>query len=227
MTLVRSGWAWVAVLGLAAGCNPPEVSCGAGTVLMGDQCVASNPDSMGMMMDPPPSGSDAGTSTMDPPPPPPPPPGTDGGPGWSTTDPMAPPIEPGCDMATGECEAWADTLVELLAAHPGRGCSEAVTRPEGLQAVAERHALHQADIDMLDSTSPDGDLFRQVRDAGVHFMNAGALFSVGNQGAADVMGRWADRGATSMVLDQCWTMAGVSFATGESGWSYATVLLAR
>lgn len=208
------------------GCTPPpEVSCGPGTVLQGDQCVA---DSTGMMMDPPPSGTDAGTPSMMDPPPPPPPRG-DAGADWSDTPPMmGPPPSPGCDVASGECAEWADELLALLGAHPGRGCSEALARSDGMQAVADRHALHQADVDMLDSTSPDGDLFRQVRDEGVRFMNAGALFSVGRLGAADVMDRWAEGGSgTREVLNQCWTMAGVSFSTGESGWSYATVLLAR
>ncbi|MCA9605817.1 MAG: hypothetical protein KC619_09490 [Myxococcales bacterium] len=220
MLVVRSFGAGLFAVVCVLGCDPPEgVSCGPGTVLVGDQCVADRGD--GGSMSPPP-GSDAGV--MDPPPPP----RTDAGVEWSDTPPVTgPPPEPGCDMATGECAAWADALVTLLAAHPGRGCAEAIARPEGMQAVADRHARHQAEVDMLDSTSPDGDLFRQVRDEGVPFMYAGALFSVGRLGAEDVMGRWAEGGGTREVLDQCWTMAGVSFATGESGWSYATVLLAR
>lgn len=223
MTAFRLVGAGLFALVCVLGCNPPEVSCGPGTVLMGDQCVAQSSTSDAGTMSPPP-GTDGGTPMMDPPPPP----GTDAGAEWSDTPPvMGPPPEPGCDMATGECAAWADELVTLLAAHPGRGCGDAITRPDGMQAVADRHAQHQADVDMLDSTSPDGDLFRQVRDAGVRYMNAGALFSVGRLGAEDVMDRWADGDGTRDVLDQCWTMAGVSFATGESGWSYATVLLAR
>ena len=224
MNVVRMGWACSAAFALLAGCTTPEpLSCGPGTVQSGDQCVA-DPGTTMMMMDPPMSDpTDAGTSM----PPPPPPPDTDAGDSWSTTPPGAPPGAPGCDMATGECEEWADELVELLATHSGRGCGAEVTRPEGMQSIADRHALHQAGIDMLDSSSPDGDLFEQVRAGGVHFMFAGALFSVGRTGAADIMGRWADGSDTAAVLDQCWTMAGVSFATGESGWSYATVLLAR
>lgn len=223
MTFGRARWAGLVAFCMV-GCTPPEVSCGPGTVLQGDQCVA---DSTGMMMDPPPSGTDAGTPSMMDPPPPPPPPG-DAGDGWSDTPPMmGRPPTPGCDMATEECAEWADALAALLEAHAGRGCATPIERPAGMQAVAERHALHQAEIDMLDATSPDGDLFAQVEEAGVRFMNAGALFSVGRFGADDTMERWADRAATREVLDQCWTMAGVSYATGESGWSYATVLLAR
>lgn len=213
----------LAVMALSLfGCDTPEtLSCGPGTVQSGDQCVA-DPGTTMMMMDPP-----SPPSMMDPPPPMDPPPGTDGGPGWGTTDPMAPPGEPGCDAAEGECGEWADELVAMLAANPGRGCEAPLTRPEGMQTIAQRHAAHQASIDMLDASSPDGNLFEQIRDSGVTFMFGGALFSVGRTGAGDVMGRWADGSDTAAVLDQCWTMTGVSFATGESGWSYATVLLAR
>jgi len=130
-------------------------------------------------------------------------------------------------MASGECSEWADTLVALIASHPERACGEALTRPDGLQGIADRHALHQAGVDMLDPTSPDGDLFQQIRASGVTFMNAGALFSVGRSGADDVFARWAAGEDTGAVLSPCWTMAGVSFATADSGWSYATVLLAR
>ena len=213
------------VLLSAFGCDTPEMSlsCGPGTVQSGDQCVA-DPGTTMMMTDPPspPTMMDP-PSTMDPPPPP----SGDAGPMWGSTDPMAPPGEPGCDMAMGECAAWADDLVALIAANPGRGCASALVRPEGMQTVADRHAAHQASVDMLDATSPDGNLFEQVRTAGVTFMFAGALFSVGRTGAGDVMGRWSEGSDTAAVLNQCWTMAGVSFATGESGWSYATVLLAR
>lgn len=220
----RSGWAGLLALGIV-GCNAPEVVCGPGTVLAGNQCVADPGGSMGMMMPPPSSsGTDAGTPS----PPPPPPPATDAGDSWSTTPPsMGRPPSPGCSMSTGECEEWADTLAALVAAHPGRGCPAAMERPDGIQGVAERHALHQASVDRLDSTSPDGDLFRQVRSSGVRFMYAGALFSVGRLGAEDVMDRWTDRAETREVLGQCWTMMGVSFATADSGWSYATLLLAR
>lgn len=130
-------------------------------------------------------------------------------------------------MATGECAEWATALAALIAAHPGRGCASPVTRSAGIQGVADRHAAYQASVDMLDASSPDGDLFAQVRSSGETFMFAGALFSVGRMGAADVMGRWADGSDTAAVLNQCWTKAGISFATGASGWSYATVLLAR
>ncbi len=226
MTILRCLGSGAFALVCVLGCNPPELSCGPGTVQMGDQCVADPGSSgmMGMMMNPPPGGTDAGT----PPPPPPPPPGSGARPEWSDTPPvMGPPPEPGCDMASGECAAWADELVSLLAAYSGRRCADEITRPDGMQAVADRHAMHQASVDRLDSSSPDGDLFRQIRDSGVRFMNAGALFSVGRLGAEDVMDRWADGEGTRDVLGQCWTMAGVSFATADSGWSYATVLLAR
>jgi len=237
MRVTRIGWALGASLLLtAAACDSPgSVVCGPGTVQVGSQCVAGGPDGMGMMMnDPPPTpppsgGTDAGPGggTMDPPPPMG---GADAGPDFRSTPPgpMGRPPSPGCDTSDGDdCAAWADALAALIASHEGRGCGDDLTRPSELQGIAERHAQHQASVDMLDPTSPDGDLFRQIRDADVVFMNAGALFSVGNYGAEDVMDRWLDGADTTDVLDQCWTMAGVGFATGESGWSYATVILAR
>jgi len=217
MQWIRFGWALGASLLLVAACDSPGgVVCGPGTVQVGSQCVAGGGDGMGMMMNDPP--------------PPPPMGGADAGPDFRSTPPgpMGAPPEPGCDTAMGDdCAAWADALAALIGSHEGRGCGDELTRPSELQGIAERHAQHQASVDMLDPTSPDGDLFRQIRDADVVFMNAGALFSVGNYGAEDVMDRWLDGSDTAGVLGQCWTMAGVSFATGESGWSYATVILAR
>lgn len=205
------------LLGLLVGCDSSAVSCGPGTVLMDDVCVAVPP---GTDAGPPPPMTDAG-------PPSTPPPATDAGPeGWSTLPPgtSAP---PGCDEASGECDAWEAELANLLGAHPGRGCTTPFTIDSGAQGIAEAHAAHQAGLDMLTAASPSGDLFGQMRAAGVEFRYAGALFSVTRDGAADVMGRWAESGDRREVLDQCWTVGGVAIATSETGASYVTVVLGR
>ncbi|MGE0790893.1 MAG: CAP domain-containing protein [Sandaracinaceae bacterium] len=200
----------------SAGCQTPNVTCGSGTVLVGDTCVPeamANADA-GPPLPPPPPYMDAGA----------PPPGVDAGEGWSTIPPGTP---PGCDEASGECDAWEAQLLALLEGHPGRGCSTPIAIDPATQAVSDAHAAHQASIDMITATSPSGDLFAQMRAGGAEFMVGGALFSVSRAGAEDIMARWASSPDRAAVLDQCWTIAGVSIATSETGASYTTVLLGR
>ena len=214
---------WLLAAALA-GCDGAAtmVRCGAGTVLSGDTCVPAPmgpaPLSDGGSADAGPSGGrDAG----------PPAERDAGNGGWTTTGPGGPPVGEGCDEASGECAAWEAELRTLLANHPLRGCSAPMPLDAGAQAVADRHAAHQASIDMLTSESPAGDLFQQLRAEGTTFGYGGALFSATRDGAADVMTRWGDSSNTAAQLAPCWTMAGVAVATSATGASYVSVILAR
>jgi uncharacterized protein YkwD len=134
----------------------------------------------------------------------------------------------GCDAATDECDAWEDAIaIALVEAQMAAGCSRAMVNDDRIDTIAENHAAHQAAIDMLTSESPDGSLFTQVGDAGVEFRDVAALFSVTVDGPEDVMRRWAAGSDTAPMLGRCDSAMGVGVATGESGDSYVTVLMAR
>lgn len=219
MRTASFGCVWLLLLGV--GCDGGgSVSCGPGTVQMGDQCVAVPPGTDAGPPSTPPPMSDAGPATM-------PPPDTDAGPdGWSTLPPGTG-APPGCDEAAGECDAWEQELHALIEGHAGRGCAAPLAIDPAAQAVADAHAAHQASLDMITASSPDGDLFGQMRAMGAEFMYAGALFSVTREGASDVMSRWVMSPERRAVLDQCWTIGGVAVATSETGASYVTVVLGR
>ncbi len=195
------------VLLLTAGCDAPQLRCSTG-------CAGSLADA-GL------PGDDAGmveiVETADAASPAP----HDGGACWTLEPPGAPPAAQGCDEASGECERWAAQLVGSLA-----GCAPAID--PAAQAIAARHAQHQADLDRMTSESPDGSLFDQLRAAGVSFRDAGAAFSVTREGPTDVLARWSASPGTRPILDRCWTHAGAAFRTSETGASYVTlVLIAR
>lgn len=194
------------VLLLAAGCDGPALRCSSG-------CTSARSDAG----PPDDAGAAAIVESADAAPPAP-----DGGSGgWTLEPPGTPPIAPGCDGASDECDAWAATLVGALP-----GCALAID--PGAQAIAERHAQHQADLDRLTSASPDGSLFDQLRAGSVRFRDAGAAFSVTRQGPADVLARWSENEATAAILERCWTHAGAAFRTSDTGASYVTlVVIAR
>ncbi len=231
----------VAALVLVGGCGN-EVSCGPGTVKIGSSCVAEDGPGPGTTSfgDGGASGGDDGTTT-----------GGGGGGGTTTgggggggggADGDAgpafgtePPVDggsfggpPGCDEAGGECDEWEDGIAEAFRARQeAAGCSAELVLDERVDRVAERHAQHQADVDRLDSSSPDGNLFEQIVDEGVRFMNAGALFSVTRLGAEDVVDRWATDPEKVGIMDRCGYMTGIGVRTSETGASYVTILIVK
>lgn len=143
--------------------------------------------------------------------------------GWSLDPPGTPPPDPGCDAARGECDAWEAELVRQIEA--ARSCSTPLTIDGAAQAIAQRQADYQAEVDRLTSASPDGSsLFDQLRAAGSSFHDAGAVFSVTRQGPSDVLARWRANAETAPIVAGCWTHAGAAFSTSTTGASYVTVL---
>jgi len=208
------------------GCGQ-DIICGPGTHRIGDVCLADDgttpPHDAGTTTPPPPPLGDGGTTT------PPPPPG-DGG-GWSTSPPVdgsTSAAPPGCDDGAGECAMWAREIFDALAARQAAaGCRTPPAMDARVTGIADRHAHYQASVDRLDASSPDGNLFRQISDAGVHYSDAAALFSVTRHGSADVMDRWAADTGTAPYLTLCGYIVGVGVATSSSGASYVSVLMAK
>jgi hypothetical protein len=226
---------------LAWGCggDGDGVSCGPGTVRVGDTCVADesgggstmggdasvgDPGGGGGSGGAPPGGggsggggstvADAGGFSTEPP--------VDGGGGGGFAGPA------GCDSAAGECDTWETGILDgLRTRQAAAGCADMLVEDARVDAVAERHATHQATVDRLDSSSPDGDLFMQVADEGVRFMDAAAAFSVTRLGAEDVLSRWDANPSVAPLLRRCGYMTGVGFETGASGASYATLLMVK
>jgi len=230
-----------ALLLLLTGCNS-EMVCGPGTVQVGNACIVDDSTGGGGGTDGTGGGdSDAGTGgpadmmadasgggggggggggtgggdySPDPP-------GGGGGGGGGGGD-------GGCDAASGECDAWEEAIAAgLVDRQMAAGCGRAMEHEERIDGVAERHADHQASVDMLTSDSPDGNLFDQVGDAGLEFRDVAALFSVTYDSPEDVLTRWDANADAADILTRCDHVIGVGVATGESGDSYVTVLLAR
>jgi len=222
---------------VGSGCGGEEVTCGDGTVRMGSSCVALDDDpgtthtADGGTTTTPGGGSDGsgggGTGGG----------GTgggsdaDAGAGFGTEPPgdggtFAGP--PGCDEAGGECDEWEEgILAGLRARQSSASCGMELVEDERVDVVAERHAAHQASVDMLDTSSPDGNLFEQIADEGVRFRDAAAMFSVTRLGAEDVLERWDMNPDVSPLMERCGYMTGVGVTTSESGASYVTVLMVR
>lgn len=237
----------VLVAAVGSGCGGDEVTCGDGTVRVGDSCLAiddgsgTTPMADGGTVTTPggggtgsggggtgsggggtgSGGGGTGSGGGD----------ADGGAGFGTSPPgdggtFAGP--PGCDMASGECDEWEqDILAGLRERQAAAGCSAELVDDPRVDAVAERHAQHQADVDMLDSSSPDGNLFDQIADEGVRFRLAAAMFSVTRLGADDVLERWDDNPDVDPLMDRCGYMTGVGIATSETEASYVTVLMVK
>lgn len=239
---VLSGvFAIAALLLWGCGSEGDGVSCGPGTVRVGDTCVADSTGGGGSMTggdasvgDPGggggggpggggPSGggggggstvADAGGFSTEPP--------VDGGGGGGFAGPM------GCDSASGECDEWANgILAGLRTRQSDAGCTDMLVEDERVDVVAERHASYQASVDRLDSSSPDGDLFMQVADEGVRFMDAAAAFSVTRLGAEDVLTRWDANPSVAPLLRRCGYMTGVGVETGASGATYVSLLMVK
>ncbi len=134
----------------------------------------------------------------------------------------------GCDAASGECDAWEEAIAAgLVERQMAAGCDHAMMSDPRIDGVAETHAAYQASIDMLTSDSPDGSLFDQVSAAGVDYRDVASLFSVSVDGPDDVLTRWDASTRAAPILTRCDTIIGVGVATGASGDSYVTVLMAR
>jgi hypothetical protein len=235
-----------ALLLLFSGCTS-ETVCGPGTIEVGNACIVDDSASGGTTDDgtstPPPTSDDAGTGgggdgtggsgggTG----------GTGGGTGGTggTGDDGGFSTEPpgggggggaggmGCDAASGECDTWEEAIAAgLVDRQMAAGCDTAMTHDERIDAIAEAHAAHQASIDMLTTDSPDGPLFDQVADAGVEYRDVASLFSISGRGPDDVLDRWDASDRAAPILSRCDDVIGVGVATGESGDSYVTVLMA-
>ncbi len=219
---------------VSMGCATDMV-CGPGTVQIGNACIvddmaAGGGDDAGATA-PPSPGDDAGTTTA--------PPGTDrdagtGSPGddggFSTVPPgTGGPRDGGATGCTGaECDTWAEAIAAgVVAAQMAAGCDEAAIVDERIVPIAAGHAAHQASLDRLTMDSPDGSLLTQVGDTAVEFRNIAALVSVSIDGPDDVLARWAAGADTAAVLGRCDAALGVGVATGASGDSYVTVLMAH
>ena len=220
-------------LGLLVGCDT-GTECGAGTHQVGDTCIG-DAEGGGGGTPAPMTPADAGPADPGPGDPGPPPGGggsgdADAGSGFSTTPPGGGggPAPPGCDEATGECDEWEAAISAGVAARQAAaGCTRTLVEDARVDGVAERHARHQADIDAIDPTSPDGNLFDQVTDAGVRFRDVAALFSVTRDGAEEVLDRWAANPDTAVILGRCDELVGVGVASSATEASYVTVILAR
>lgn len=230
-----AGFAGVVALLATSGCGGEDmVSCGEGTVRVGDTCVSDGEDGTGgtVMADAGPAGggggaADDGTSG-----------GTGGGGGDGTTTADAgfgttPPGgdgdydgPPGCDDTTDECAEWDAALLDgLRSRQMAAGCSEELVPHDGVDVVAQRHAEYQASVDRLDPSSPDGNLFDQVADEGVRFMDAAAMFSVTRSGAEDVLTRWERNPDVAPLLTRCGYATGVGVSTSDSGATFVSVLM--
>ena len=231
-----------ALMLLAWGCGGDDggggASCGPGTVLVGDLCV---PDESGggggggggpvAMADAGPSdpgggGGDPGGG------------GGGGGGGGETTDAGFGTEPPGggggfpgsygCDMAAGECDTWESEIADgLRARQAAAGCGTELAEDERVDRVAERHAEHQATVDRLDATSPDGNLFEQIAAEGVRYTDGAAAFSVTRLGSEDVLTRWDANPDVAPLLTRCGYMIGVGVHTSETRASYVTLLMAK
>ncbi|MBW2461723.1 MAG: hypothetical protein JRH11_08755 [Deltaproteobacteria bacterium] len=223
---------------VSLGCATDMV-CGPGTVQIGNACIvddvaAGGGDDAGPTAPPSPradagmttapprtdpgSGSDAGTGS----------PEDDGG--FSTIPPgTGGPRDGGPTGCTGtECDTWAEAIAAgVVAAQMAAGCGEAAIVDERIVPIAARHAAHQASLDRLTMNSPEGSLFTQVGAAAVDFRNIAALVSVSVDGPEDVLARWAAGADTAAILGRCDAALGVGVATGASGDSYVTVLMAH
>lgn len=229
------GFAGVVALLATSGCGGEDmVSCGPGTVRVGDTCVSDGDDGTGgtVMADAGPTGggSTPGGGTSD---------GTGGGGGGDGTTTAdagfgtTPPGDdgdydgpPGCDEATGECAEWDTALLDgLRSRQMAAGCTEELVPLDGVDVVAQRHAEYQASVDRLDPSSPDGNLFEQIADEGVRFMDGAAMFSVTRSGAEDVLTRWDANPDVAPLMTRCGYATGVGVSTGASGATYVTVLM--
>ena len=229
--------ATLALLAWGCGGDGDGVSCGPGTVRVGDTCVAdSSSGGGGSMMDGDASVGDPGGGGGGGPP------GGGGSGGGGSTAPDAggfstePPVDggggfagpAGCDAAGGECDAWETGILDgLRTRQAAAGCADMLVEEPRVDTVAERHATHQATVDRLDSSSPDGDLFMQVADEGVRFMDAAAAFSATRLGAEDVLTRWDANPSVAPLLRRCGYMTGVGVETGASGVSYVSLLMVK
>lgn len=220
----------VAAAGLC-GCGGDDMICGPGTIEIGNVCIAED-DGDGPPPSMPPPGTDAGPPAGEEGDSTPPRPGTDTTPPPPAEEDDTPPrpgtgTRGGCSMEDGECAEWARTIATAVSdAQVANGCSRDLIYDDRINSVAQRHAEHQASVDMLTAESPDGSLFDQMTGAGVAWTDVGALFGGVRTMPESLVARWAAGEDTNEVLQRCDTHIGVGAATGESPVTYVTVLLA-
>jgi hypothetical protein len=200
----------LALIVLLAGCGSeaPPLACGPGTVQIGGQCVVETVANDGGEVFEADAGAPIGDAGA-------PAEAYDAGGWWTGTEPP-----PGCDEASGECDAWELELLTALRA----GCAGLAVDP-ALQAISDEHSSYMAGVDRLSATGGRGTIFDQLADHGIDYSDAAALFSMTRDGAEDVLSRWRTNADSGAILSGCYTHAGVSFETSATGATYATVVL--